>query len=73
MRYIQRDEHGALLGHYAHPHPYALEEAPDDHPDIVAWQAQREATAAPSLAERVLALEAELRALKGSAAPPSSS
>ena len=47
VRYVQRDPvTGEVTGHFSHPHPYALEEVAEDHPDIVAWfaklQAQRE-------------------------------
>lgn len=37
-RYIQRDEAGNLIGHFANPQPYAQELADEDHPDILAWK-----------------------------------
>lgn len=52
LRYIQRDLDGKVVGHYAHPHPYATEEAAPNHPDIVAWQAKRDADKAAHIARR---------------------
>lgn len=44
MRYVQRDAEGKLIGHFANPQPgYAEEEVADDHPDILGWNAEREA------------------------------
>lgn len=43
-RYIQRNPAtGEVLGHFAHPHPYAQEQVPEDHADIRAWNAKRRA------------------------------
>lgn len=42
-RWIQRDAAGAMIGHFANEQPYAKEEAPDDHPDILAAKAARDA------------------------------
>lgn len=66
MRYVQRDEEGKIVGHFAHEHDYALEAVPDDHPDILAWTAAREAASRePSrLERRVDKLEAEVAALR---------
>lgn len=65
MRYIQRDVQGKVVAHFAHWHNYATEEVPDDHPDILAWYADRERakTAAPGAEARIAVLEAELARL----------
>lgn len=48
MRYIQRDANGKVISHHSQPQtmrdgtPYATEEVADDHPDILAWHAERE-------------------------------
>lgn len=71
-RYIQRNAAGEVIGHYSHPHEYAKEEAPEDHPDILAWRAkiaaaktaymQRKADLDPEkLLARIAALEAKLK------------
>lgn len=47
MRYLQRDETGKVVAHFANPQyrdeartePYAVEEVPDVHPDVVAYTA----------------------------------
>jgi hypothetical protein len=75
MRYIQRNERGEVVGHFAHPHPYAQEAVADDHPDILAWAARIQASKADymrvkavanpeALLARVAALEAEVKDLK---------
>lgn len=71
IRYVQRDENGVLIGHYANPQPYATEEAPADHPDIVAFNAARAAAASspPRIAElesRISQLEALIQSLTAS-------
>lgn len=38
MRYLQRDKTGAVIGHYANPHDYAMELVADDHPDLLAYK-----------------------------------
>lgn len=44
VRYIQRNAEGVLIGHFASRQPgYAEELVPDDHPDVLAWNAAREA------------------------------
>jgi hypothetical protein len=44
MRYIRREK-GVMVGHHANPTlGYDEEEVPDDHPEIQAWAAAREAT-----------------------------
>jgi hypothetical protein len=69
MRYIQRDNNGNLIGHYANRQPYATEEVPDDHPDIVAWtnersDAQKSAKAAHKSQEQQIAdLQAQVKIL----------
>jgi uncharacterized protein YceH (UPF0502 family) len=42
MRYLQRDQAGKVVGHFACEQTYATELVPDDHPDLVAWEAARE-------------------------------
>lgn len=73
-RYLQRDPNtGEVLGHFSHPHDYAKEEVPEDHPAILAWQAKRAAVRAAymerkatldpeKLLARLEALEARLKA-----------
>jgi hypothetical protein len=40
-RFVQRDEAGLIVGHYANLQPgYAEEEIADDHPDFVTWVAR---------------------------------
>jgi hypothetical protein len=63
MRYVQRDKDGKLIGHFAHPHPYAKERVAPDHPDIVAWDAARKVRG-PSMGERFAAFEARIAALE---------
>jgi len=68
-RYVQRDRDGTLIGHFANLQPgYAEEEVPDDHPDILAWQAARAAFRAAdhksSSNERLRAVEARLSVLE---------
>lgn len=42
MRYIRRDKKtGKVNGHFANPNPEALEEVADNHPEILAWNAER--------------------------------
>lgn len=53
MRYVQRDETGQLIGHFANEQPYAKELVADDHPDILAWQAARDYRQHPSVHIRV--------------------
>ena len=44
IRFVQRNKDGKLVGHYANLQPgYAEEEVAGEHPDIVAWNAAREA------------------------------
>lgn len=67
MRYIQRGLDGKLVGHFANEQPYAKELAPDNHPDILAWNEARK----PKLSDgpdeltliksRLAALEARLQ------------
>jgi hypothetical protein len=71
VRYLQRDAAGKLVGHYANPQttrdgvPYTEPEpVPDDHPDIVAWDAERkaaeqEAVRTSDVVGRMTVLEAE--------------
>lgn len=42
MRFVQRDEAGTIVGHYACEQTYATEMVPGDHPDIVEWNHRRE-------------------------------
>lgn len=48
MRYLQRDQAGKVVGHFANLQTrrdgqvYADELVSDDHPDLVAWEAARE-------------------------------
>lgn len=68
MRYLQRDDDGRVIGHYANPQSFATEEVPDDHPDLVAWDAARKAAAIAGptigeLAARLDAMAAELAEL----------
>ncbi len=40
MRYVQRNEEGKVIGHFANPQQgYAEEALPDDHPDIAEFEA----------------------------------
>ncbi len=55
MRFIHYGKDGKMLGHFANPQTYAEKGYPDDHPDIVAWEAAREA------AKKARRLEAEKR------------
>jgi hypothetical protein len=68
MRYIQRDENGNVIGHYACPQEYAQEEVADDHPDILAWHARKQALrqrpASTDLFERIAMLEEKLARLE---------
>ena len=42
MRYVQRDENGRVIGHFANPQlGYAEEELGDGHPDLLAYEASR--------------------------------
>lgn len=41
IRYVQRDTSGKITGHLSHPHSYAQEALPEDHPDILAWNEER--------------------------------
>lgn len=70
-RYLQRNDHGEVVGHYSHPHPYALEAVPEDHPEILKWHEKiraakeeyrkRKAALAPEkLLARIEALEAKV-------------
>lgn len=65
MRYIQRDNDGTVIGHFANEQSYATECVPDDHPDLVAWHTEREARrkAAISPEKRIAALEATIARL----------
>lgn len=63
MRYIQRDEAGTVIGHYAHQHPYAQEEVADDHPEVLAWSARIKAAQQKSFDERA-GLLATVRRMK---------
>lgn len=74
-RYIHRDPNtGQVLGHYAHPNTHAQERVEEDHPDILAWQAERVAVKAAhmerkaqldpaKLIARIAALEAKVESL----------
>lgn len=43
-RYVQRDPvTGEVTGHFANPQDYAKEALPIGHPDLLAFQAKREA------------------------------
>lgn len=70
-RYVQRDEDGNVIGHFANEQPYAKERVPPDHPDILAWNVKRKAAQAEHmkrkaelsperLLARIAALEAKL-------------
>lgn len=70
-RYVQRDEDGNVIGHFANEQPYAKECVPPDHPDILAWEAKRATAQAEYLRRkaelsperllaRIAALEAKL-------------
>ena len=50
MRFVQRDKDGKLLGHFALEQSYATEMVADDHPDILAWKAERQARELAALA-----------------------
>lgn len=66
-RFVQRDSDGKLIGHYANPQPgYAEEELPDDHPDILAWQAARKPKAVDPAGA---AYAAQMRAALAEVAP----
>lgn len=71
MRYLQRNENGAVVAHFANPQSYATEGVPDDHPEILKWHEKirtakeeyrkRKAALAPEkLLARIEALEAAL-------------
>ncbi len=65
MRYIQRDDSGKVIGHFANPQPYAQELVEDDHPGIVAFNTACEAARkrATPMELRLRAIEAKLDAL----------
>lgn len=58
MRFVQRDEQGKVIAHFACPQGYAAEELRDDHPDIEAFRARRRASWKPPAA---LHIEGTLR------------
>lgn len=64
-RYLQRDDNGKVIGHYANPQPYAQEQVPGDHPEILKWNERRKADrkrASPAM-QRIEQLEAKIEAL----------
>lgn len=67
VRYVQRDPNtGEITGHFSHAHPYASEELPEDHPDLQAYRARREAqrrqvSPLREIMDRLAALEAKQR------------
>jgi hypothetical protein len=63
-RFVQRDRDGNIIGHFANPQPYAQEVVPDNHPDIAAWQAAREAMLRPAKKIDIAALEARIAQLE---------
>jgi hypothetical protein len=69
MRYVQRDESGKVVGHFANwQEGYAEEALSDDHVDLVAFRAERERlreeNQRQSLTKRVPILEARVEALE---------
>ncbi len=65
-RYVRRDKNGVLDAHYANPQSYAQEALPDDHPDIVAFNAKKEASRKSLNIElRLRDLEDRVRKLEG--------
>lgn len=67
-RYLQRDATGKVVAHFANAQPYATECVPDDHPDLLAWRAQRVADKAAYMTRKALlnpaALLARIEALE---------
>lgn len=69
MRFVQRDNDGKLTGHFACEQTFAREAVPDDHPDILAWEADRKAQHEADRRDnspmaRITKLEAELERLR---------
>lgn len=58
-RYLHKDKQGKVLGHYANENPSATELVPDDHPDLLAFHAAREAAKQASKNSRVQAAASE--------------
>ena len=72
IRFVKRHPvTGKVVGHYANPQSYAVEQLPLDHPDIIAFReepiarakAKREA-AERSKDDRIADLEAKIRRLE---------
>lgn len=65
VRYVQRDPNThEITGHFSHPHSYAREELPEDHPDLQSYRAKREAqrrqvSPLKEIMERLAVLEAK--------------
>jgi hypothetical protein len=65
VRWVQRDESGKVIGHFANPQPYAREELPDDHPDLKHYRDERQRledegrreSSIPAILARLSALE----------------
>ena len=75
MRFVQRDKDGKLLGHFALEQTYATEMVADDHPDILAWNEERQArelaamaaspkVQIPVLEERITRLEEKVASME---------
>lgn len=53
MRYVQRNDEGHVIAHFANEQPYAKELLPADHSDIKAFRARAEYRQKPSTSIRV--------------------
>jgi hypothetical protein len=65
MRYVQRDNYGKVIAHFANEQSYAQELLNEDHPDLIAYRAerarQREEAKVQSPTVRIKALETKVR------------
>jgi len=53
MRFVQRDQTGKVVGHFANPQPFATECLDDTHPDIEAYKIAKELQKNPGPADRI--------------------
>ena len=51
-RFVHRRNDGHVLGHYANPQPYAMEEVEENHPDLVEFRDRNPKTRREKLAKR---------------------
>lgn len=71
MRYIQRNEDGEVVAHFACEQTYAREAVAADHPDILAFKTKRDRNRLPrpgesfrEIVSRVEAIERRLDAIE---------